>query len=66
MFAELHRWARLKHHALALRAARRQLRLATGDDFVELRRRVFALEFCLDPRTCDCLSVKPMRKLVEE
>lgn len=66
MFATLYRWARLTHHGLALRSARRQLALANGDDFVELRRRVFALEFCLDPMACGCLSTTPMRKLVEE
>lgn len=59
------RAARLKHHALAERQARRHLRLATGDDFTLVRARVLELELCPDPLACTCLQAKPLRKLVD-
>lgn len=65
LLARIHAKARLKHHELALRQARRQLTGATGEDFDRLRLRVFELEFCLDPLTCGCLDAKPYRKVRE-
>lgn len=65
MLANLSRWARLKHHALAERQARRHLALATGDTFVAARDRVLELSLCPDPLACDCLAAKPLRKLAE-
>lgn len=65
MLHRIARAARLKHHALAQRQARRQLALATGDTFNLVRARVLELELCPDPLACTCLQAKPLRKLVE-
>lgn len=60
----LARWARLKRHDLARRQAARQLRRATGDDFDLIRERLFELTYCVDAMECECLDVKPIRKVV--
>lgn len=60
----VYRWARLKHHALAERQARRMLATAAGDDFDLVRARLFELAHCPDPMECACLQAKPLRKLV--
>lgn len=65
LLARIQRSARLKHHELELRQARRHLASATGEDFDRLRRRVFELQFCFDPLTCGCLEAKPYRKVRE-
>ncbi len=59
------RAARLKHHDLAERQARRMLATAAGDDFDVVRARVLELELCPDPLACSCLEAKPLRKLVQ-
>lgn len=60
----LARWARLKRHDLARRQAARQLHRATGDDFDLIRERLFELTYCVDPMTCGCLDMVPIRKVV--
>lgn len=65
ILTRIQRWARLKHHALALAQARRQLELAVGADFDRMRDRVFELAYCPDPMECACLEAKPWRKVRE-
>lgn len=64
MLHRIYRWARIRHHALLAAQARRQLELATGDDFDLVRDRLFELVYCPDPLTCSCTEAKPLRKLV--
>lgn len=45
--------ARVKHHDLALRRARRELAGATGEEFDRVRQLVFDLQFCTDIGDCD-------------
>lgn len=67
MTALLHRIARaarLRHHQIAEHQTRRLLASATGEDFDVVRDRLFELEWCLSPGECDCLGLKPLRRII--
>lgn len=67
MTALLHRIARaarLRQHQNAEHQARRLLSTTTGEDFDVVRARLFELEWCLSPGECDCLGLKPLRRII--
>lgn len=67
MTALLHRIARaarLRQHQIAEHQARRLLSTVTGEDFAVVRDRLFELEWCPSPGECDCLGLKPLRRII--